>query len=50
MVAGMVRGMTPMAETPGASGQFGTPVVLDDSHPDEDRLAALIGRDPKWSA
>ena len=50
VVSGMVEGMTPIADTLGSSGQFGTPVVLDDSHPDEDRLAALIGRDPKWSA
>ncbi|MDO5677862.1 MAG: TIGR03086 family metal-binding protein [Propionibacteriaceae bacterium] len=48
IVAGMVQGMTPIAEVLGASGQFGTPVVLDDTHSDEDRLIALIGRDPNW--
>lgn len=45
----IIDGMTPIAEQLGASGQFGTPVVLDESHPSEDRLAALIGRDPQWA-
>lgn len=45
----MVDRMTPMAETLGASGQFGSPEVLDDSHTDEERLIALIGRDPQWT-
>ena len=38
----------PRATALQGSGQFGIPVVLDDSHSLEDRLASLIGRDPKW--
>lgn len=49
MVRGTVTGMTPMAETLKESGQFGTPVVLDESHSDEERMVALIGRDPHWA-
>lgn len=44
----MVEGMTPQAEMLAGSGQFGTPVVLDESHTDEERLISLIGRDPQW--
>ncbi|MCG6568107.1 maleylpyruvate isomerase N-terminal domain-containing protein [Tessaracoccus sp. ZS01] len=49
VVAGMVEGMAPIAEALGASGEFGTPVVLDESHTPEERLVALIGRDPNWA-
>ncbi|GAA4907588.1 maleylpyruvate isomerase family mycothiol-dependent enzyme [Tessaracoccus lubricantis] len=49
VVAGMVEGMTPIAHVLGESGEFGNPVVLDESHPAEDRLVALIGRDPEWA-
>ena len=49
VVKGMVEGMTPMADYLAGSGQFGTPVVLDETHSDEDRLVALIGRDPNWT-
>ena len=46
----IVEGMTPMRDMLAESGQFGTPVVLDESHRPEERLAALIGRDPAWTA
>lgn len=49
VVMGMVEGMTPAADYLAASGQFGTPRVLDDSHSPTDRLIALIGRDPQWT-
>ncbi|SDL21085.1 maleylpyruvate isomerase N-terminal domain-containing protein [Tessaracoccus oleiagri] len=49
ILAGIVEGMTPQADFLHASGQFGTPKVLDESHSLEDRLAALIGRDPEWT-
>ncbi|WP_040283294.1 maleylpyruvate isomerase N-terminal domain-containing protein [Tessaracoccus massiliensis] len=49
MVRGTVTDMTPMAETLKESGEFGTPVVLDESHSDEERMVALIGRDPHWA-
>lgn len=45
----LVEAMTPTREMLAASGQFGTPVVLDETHSPEDRLAALIGRDPGWT-
>lgn len=48
VLEGIVEGMTPQVDELHASGQFGTPKVLDESHPLEDRLAALIGRDPAW--
>lgn len=49
-VAGaMAEGMGQMREMLAASGQFGTPVALDDSHTPEERLAAIIGRDPHWA-
>ena len=48
-VAAMVMGMSPMADSLAASGQFGQPKVLDESHSDLDRLIALIGRDPAWT-
>ena len=44
-----VEGMTPAADMLAASGQFGTPKVLDESHSPTDRLIALIGRDPDWA-
>jgi len=46
--AAMFEGMAPMRDVLAGSGQYGTPVILDDSHRPEDRLAALIGRDPAW--
>ncbi|HJE52205.1 MAG TPA: TIGR03086 family protein [Tessaracoccus flavescens] len=49
VTAAMVEGMTPMADTLRESGQFGDPQILDDSYSIEDRLIALIGRDPHWS-
>lgn len=49
MVRGVVDGMTPMAEMLKESGQFGEPTVLDESHSYEDRMIALIGRDPQWT-
>ena len=49
MVSAMVEGMTPQAEMLAGSGQFGAPAVLDETHSDEDRLIALIGRDPQWT-
>lgn len=49
IVAAMVMGMSPMADSLAASGQFGQPKVLDESHSDLDRLIALIGRDPAWT-
>lgn len=39
----------PRAAALQGSGQFGVPVVLDESHSLEDRLASLIGRDPNWT-
>lgn len=41
--------MSPAREMLAASGQFGTPVLLDESHSPEERLVALIGRDPAWA-
>ncbi|WP_203567702.1 maleylpyruvate isomerase N-terminal domain-containing protein [Aestuariimicrobium ganziense] len=49
MVEGMANGMTAMKDTLAASGQFGTPVVLDESRPAIARLVAIIGRDPQWT-
>lgn len=49
VVAGMVEGMTPMRDMLAGSGQFGDPVILDETHTPEDRLVALIGRDPNWA-
>jgi uncharacterized protein (TIGR03083 family) len=49
ILAGIVDGMTPQVDYLHKSGQFGQPRVLDESHPLEDRLAALIGRDPDWA-
>ena len=49
VVRGMVEGMTPAADMLAASGQFGSPKVLDESHSPTDRLIALIGRDPDWA-
>ncbi|WP_022908755.1 hypothetical protein [Aestuariimicrobium kwangyangense] len=46
----LVEAMTGAADMLRASGQYGDPVVLDDSHPMQDRLIALIGRDPHWTA
>ena len=46
---GLVDGMTPAADMLRTSGQYGDPQVLDDSHSLEDRLIALIGRDPQWA-
>ena len=46
----MALGMAESVEMLASSGQFGIPVVLDESHPMEDRLIAVIGRDPHWSA
>lgn len=45
----LVEGMSKIADQLAKSGQFGTPVVLDASHPMEERLAAVMGRDPKWT-
>lgn len=45
----MVDGMTPVVDMLRTSGQYGDPVVLDESHSLEDRLIALIGRNPAWT-
>jgi uncharacterized protein (TIGR03086 family) len=45
----LVESMTQAADMLRASGQYGDPVVLDESHPMQDRLIALIGRDPHWA-
>jgi len=41
-------GMEPMAEMLASSGQFGPRVPVPDDAPVQDRLIALIGRDPAW--
>lgn len=48
VVEGIVAAMTPQVDYLRESGEFGDPVILDASHPAEERLAALIGRDPLW--
>ncbi|MGJ6979694.1 maleylpyruvate isomerase family mycothiol-dependent enzyme [Aestuariimicrobium soli] len=45
----LVDGMSDQVEMLRTSGQFGNPVLLDSSHSPQDRLIALIGRDPGWS-
>lgn len=47
--AAMASGMASVVEMLAASGQYGRPVVLDDTHTGEERLAAVIGRDPQWA-
>ena len=47
--AAMAAGMASAVEMLAASGQYGRPVVLDDTHTGEERLAAVIGRDPHWA-
>lgn len=44
----MVDGMSQQVEMLRESGQFGHPTLLDESHATQDRLIALIGRDPQW--
>ena len=48
--AGAHEGMSAMGPMLHESGQFGTPQPVADDAPAQDRLIALIGRDPDWSA
>lgn len=48
--AGAHQGMSAMGPALHASGQFGQPQPVADDAPAADRLIALIGRDPAWTA
>lgn len=47
--AGAYAGMSAMGTALHASGQFGTPQPVAADAPVQDKLIALIGRDPAWS-
>ena len=46
---GAFHGMSAMGPALHASGQFGTPQPVGEDAPIQDRLLALLGRDPHWS-
>ncbi len=46
---GAFHGMSAMGPALHASGQFGTPQQVGEDAPIQDRLLALLGRDPHWS-
>lgn len=46
--AGALAGMSAMGPALHASGHFGTPQVVADDATTQERLLALIGRDPHW--
>lgn len=46
--AGAYAGMSAMGPALHESGQFGTPQPVADDAPPQDKLVALIGRDPHW--
>lgn len=48
--AGAFAGMSAMGPALHESGQFGTPQPVADDATVQDKLIALIGRDPAWSA
>ena len=49
-VRNLVDGLAPIVDVLAESGQYGTPVVLDETRTALDRMVALIGRDPNWQA